>query len=66
MFDVVGVNLNPILSRVGAPMWGARANPVHNLLHLFFRRVVILVLLDEMRKPLEDLKHRIQEIGDSL
>jgi hypothetical protein len=47
-------------------MWGARANPVHNLLHLFFRRVVILVLLDEMRKPLEDLKHRIQEIGDSL
>ncbi|WP_281386255.1 peptide chain release factor 2 [Megasphaera hominis] len=28
--------------------------------------MVILVLLEEMRKPLEDLKKRIQEIGDSL
>jgi len=28
--------------------------------------MVKLVLLDEIRKPLEDLQKRIQEIGDSL
>ena len=30
------------------------------------RKMVILVLLEELRKPIEDLKQRIQEIGDSL
>lgn len=34
--------------------------------HCVLWKMVNLVLLDEMRKPLEDLKQRIQEIGDSL
>lgn len=29
-------------------------------------KMVSLVLLEELRKPLEDLQKRIQEIGDSL
>ncbi|EGS33893.1 hypothetical protein HMPREF1040_1033 [Megasphaera sp. UPII 135-E] len=32
----------------------------------YSRKMVILVLLEELRKPIEDLKQRIQEIGDSL